>query len=197
AVSALKKCMRKDIARCLSKLSKDEIAHQTSFVLKTVEACKPLEAAHRVGIYISTDGEIITDGIIDLLFRQNKEIYIPNFKKGASDMQFVRLAQSEWIEGLPTTMWNIRQHSSFDDSQLLNTPLDLVFMPGVAFAAHSDGSFKRLGHGKGYFDRFLHNHSATYGRMPYLIGLALKEQIVDEVPLEEHDVPLNHLFYEF
>ncbi len=79
---------------------------------------------------------------------------------------------------------------------------------GVAF----DTSLSRLGHGKGYYDRFITNYTSTHGRKPLLgeleasspektcradnvcrnmdlVGLALREQILEagRVPTGEHD----------
>eukprot|EP00080_Pristionchus_pacificus_P014613 PDM74633.1 lid-1 [Pristionchus pacificus] len=165
--SALKKVMRKDIAQLLSTLSKEEIKTRSEAALITVYRSGCFLNAQHIGIYVSTDGEIITDGMIALLFTLKKDVYIPNFTRGEPDMTFVRLTPEEWAEGLPSTMWNIRQHGEVDPSQLLSAPLDLLLMPG-----------------------------AHFGRLPYLMGLALREQFVQEVPIEDHDVSLNKVVVE-
>jgi 5-formyltetrahydrofolate cyclo-ligase len=59
--------------------------------------------------------------------------------------------------------------------------LDLMLVPGVAFAA--DGA--RLGRGKGFYDRILQSVPARK------VGIAFDEQITDHVPSEQHDVPVN------
>ncbi len=59
--------------------------------------------------------------------------------------------------------------------------IDVVIVPGVAF----DRKGHRLGYGKGYYDRFLLKTKAKK------IGLAYDFQIVQEIPAEEHDVPLD------
>lgn len=41
---------------------------------------------------------------------------------------------------------------------------------------------KRLGHGMGYYDRFLSSYSSKYGRSPTTIGLSLSTQIVEDLP---------------
>jgi len=49
----------------------------------------------------------------------------------------------------------------------------------------------RLGRGKGFYDRYFSKATATLKEknkpLPYLLGVAFKEQIVPEVPLENHD----------
>ncbi|HTR42599.1 MAG TPA: 5-formyltetrahydrofolate cyclo-ligase [Pseudomonadales bacterium] len=59
--------------------------------------------------------------------------------------------------------------------------LDLVLVPGVAF----DASGRRLGRGKGYYDRLLQNFSGKK------IGIAFDEQIVDAIPVEKNDVKVD------
>ncbi len=60
--------------------------------------------------------------------------------------------------------------------------IDLVIVPGVAF----DAACNRLGMGAGYYDRLLADmpHAVT-------VGVAFDEQVVDEVPCEAHDRPLD------
>lgn len=73
----------------------------------------------------------------------------------------------------------------------------MIFLPGVAFT--TDG--KRLGHGMGYYDKFLQRYftenphrNALHARKEErtsLIGLAFKEQIVDNIPITDQDAILD------
>lgn len=51
----------------------------------------------------------------------------------------------------------------------------------------------RCGHGMGYYDKFLQRLFACTRDKVTLIGLAFKEQIVDNLPLDEHDVLLDQV----
>lgn len=79
------------------------------------------------------------------------------------------------------------------DSVYINLELlDLVVMPGVAFTL--DG--KRLGHGKGYYDSFLHEYAEKCnGNFPKTVALALTIQILEDLPMSERDVPVNQIIY--
>lgn len=59
--------------------------------------------------------------------------------------------------------------------------LDLILVPGVAFDQHG----RRLGRGKGFYDQLLESVRGT------TCGVAFDEQIMDEIPVEPHDVHLN------
>jgi 5-formyltetrahydrofolate cyclo-ligase len=61
--------------------------------------------------------------------------------------------------------------------------IDVVLLPGVAF----DKQGFRLGYGGGYYDRFLpllSPHTIT-------IGVAYELQLLQQVPTEAHDIPLD------
>ena len=62
---------------------------------------------------------------------------------------------------------------------------DLVIVPGLAFTA--DGA--RLGQGGGWYDRFL---SAVRSDCT-TIGVCFSEQVVDALPVEPHDVAVDHV----
>jgi 5-formyltetrahydrofolate cyclo-ligase len=63
------------------------------------------------------------------------------------------------------------------------TLLDVVVVPGLAFTSRGD----RLGQGGGHFDRFL----ARVRPECLVIGVAFREQLVDELPIDEHDVAVD------
>lgn len=59
--------------------------------------------------------------------------------------------------------------------------IELIVVPGVAY----DRRGHRLGRGKGFYDRLLADTKATK------VGVAYEFQIVDDVPAEKHDVPMD------
>lgn len=64
--------------------------------------------------------------------------------------------------------------------------IDVMLVPGIAF----DRSGGRLGHGRGYYDRYLANHG-RHGPLPALVAPAFSVQMVDKVPVEEHDAAVD------
>lgn len=59
--------------------------------------------------------------------------------------------------------------------------IEMIVVPGVAF----DRSGRRLGRGKGFYDRLLADTSAVK------IGICYEFQLVDELPAEKHDIPMD------
>ena len=59
--------------------------------------------------------------------------------------------------------------------------LDFVLVPGLAF----DLTGRRLGRGKGYYDRILAEVTGTR------CGVAFDEQLIERIPAEPHDMSVN------
>ena len=59
--------------------------------------------------------------------------------------------------------------------------LELIIVPAVAL----DANRNRLGRGKGFYDRLLNTTTCP------TIGVACDFQLVEEVPVEPHDHPLD------
>jgi 5-formyltetrahydrofolate cyclo-ligase len=61
--------------------------------------------------------------------------------------------------------------------------IDLIVVPGLAF----DRQGNRLGRGKGFYDRFLS------GLATPRIGLCFQFQLLDEVPFNAQDIPMDEI----
>ena len=83
-------------------------------------------------------------------------------------------------------MYGIQEPSP--ESRIIMTPdmFDLVIVPGVAF----DKKGRRIGQGKGYYDRFLELTSA------FRLALAFDCQLLENVPSELHDIPMDAILSE-
>jgi 5-formyltetrahydrofolate cyclo-ligase len=57
----------------------------------------------------------------------------------------------------------------------------LILVPGVAFSRTGG----RLGHGKGYYDRFL---AETQGKR---LGICYEARLLEQVPMEPWDCPMD------
>lgn len=98
-------------------------------------------------------------------------------------MTFHRVCDPE--KEMITGPWGLREpmgsmpHVSGQD-------IDVMLCPGMAFTR--DG--KRLGKGKGYYDRFL---EACAAPRPHCIGLCFSEFVREDLPSESHDFRMDQL----
>ena len=89
----------------------------------------------------------------------------------------MRFAKVSSLEDFDVRAFGIREPRSRE----MAPAADLVLVPGVAFTKTG----LRLGRGKGYYDRFLSGlHAST-------LGVAFACQVVEELPVEGHDVRVD------
>ena len=80
----------------------------------------------------------------------------------------------------------------FSDCLLFSGGVDLIVMPGLAFSPCGH----RCGRGRGYYDTYLSKYKQKIGDLPPLVAMAFNEQMVDDVPTDEHDIPVNLVLWE-
>src|SRR5690625_1208076 len=74
-----------------------------------------------------------------------------------------------------------------DISKLIQkNEIDLIVVPGLLF----DQRGYRIGYGGGYYDRYLNNY------MNDKISIAMEEQVVNYIPYDEHDIPVDTIITE-
>ncbi|CAL8580798.1 hypothetical protein XPA_006516 [Xanthoria parietina] len=221
-----KKELRRQIRQTLSHVSEHSVQTQSQAASETLLSLPEYLSAKRISVYLSMPkGELSTRSIVAEALRNGKEVYVPYIHKvtpptnqspaSAMDMvalrshgDFVGLQPDSW--GIPTPSEDsivhrkcclIQQHPEHTSAGISGekSNLELVIMPGVAF----DHKLDRLGHGKGYYDRFLSQYqrslekaSSPENQMPFLVGLALEEQVLpvgQEVPADASDWRLDAL----
>ncbi|EDW01048.1 5-formyltetrahydrofolate cyclo-ligase [Drosophila grimshawi] len=189
--NSLKVALRKRMTEILSSLTPDSIARQSQAVTSKVVLSEAFRQAQRVSIYLSTKDELDTTELIREMLRLEKAVFVPSYQ--GTKMKMVRLLDMTDYEGLPLTKWNIKQpdfKENREDAFTNGHGIDLFIVPGVAFTRNGN----RMGHGMGYYDKYLTQHAAKYPhKKSTIMALALNEQIVssEELPMEDHDVRLN------
>ncbi|KAH8158465.1 hypothetical protein CIB48_g9781 [Xylaria polymorpha] len=226
---AAKTHLRSLMKQRLSKLSTDAITSQSNAAFETLSGFKPYKEAKTVGVYLSMPGcEIQTDPIVRHALASGKRVFVPYLHKSGLPpgegpvrlMDMVSLKGLQDYESLQKDKWGIpsvdsatvhqRQRSigELDGERSADAPLDLILLPGVAFDLDPEtGVVRRLGHGKGFYDYFLHRYalatksekiSSNDGPSVLLYALALREQLLsstsgEAVPVGPHDQPLDGL----
>ncbi|KAI0259466.1 nagb/rpia/CoA transferase-like protein [Gloeopeniophorella convolvens] len=197
-----KKALRKALATTLRALSQEDVRAQSSAIVHRILNEPFFGAASTVSCYLSMpSGEANTSAVVEAILASGKTLFVPKVDPVVPGvMDLLKIHDKADLQSLPSGVWGIREPTyQYGDAPRTKAtdsdadPLDIVLIPGVAF----DRSLARLGHGKGYYDRFLSSYSALaksrgYPR-PILVGIALREQILPagEVPVGESDVELD------
>ncbi len=131
-----------------------------------------------IGLYRANPFEAPAASYAKFFLDRGHEIALPRFANRNAPMEFARHSDPFDEEDLEVGPFGLLQ--PFADAPVLEP--DVLFVPLVGFTA--DGV--RLGQGGGHYDRWLADHPET---MP--IGLAWDCQLVEDLPVEEHDQPLR------
>ncbi|XP_050932163.1 5,10-methenyltetrahydrofolate synthetase (5-formyltetrahydrofolate cyclo-ligase) [Lates calcarifer] len=195
ALRAAKQALRTEIKRRVAALSDGEKQRQSLVVSQKLFKHPKYVSSERIAVFLSMDDEVRTKEIIKHVFKLGKSCFIPRYKSNSSHMDMLKLNSLQDIETLPLTSWNIRQPAEDDNSReeaLATGGLDLILMPGLGF----DQLGKRLGRGKGFYDTYLERCIRHPKGKPYTIALAFKEQLCQEIPVDDNDVLIDEVLYE-
>ncbi len=173
--------IRKLIRQRRRALTSDQQAQFSEQAASRLMAYPPVLMAHTVAVFLSFDGELDTQPLIEQLWRSGKRVYLPvlhPFSPG--NLLFLHYhPHSELVINrlkIQEPKLDVRDVLPLDKLDVLVTPL-------VAF----DEQGQRLGMGGGFYDRTLQNWR-QYHVQP--VGLAHDCQQVDALPVEEWDIPL-------
>ncbi|ALC41999.1 CG34424 [Drosophila busckii] len=193
--NSMKAVLRKHMKELMkTALSPETISKQSEAVTIKVLQHEAFRQAQRVSIYLSTSDELSTTELLREMFRLEKHVFVPSYQ--GTQMKMLRLKDMNEYEHLPLSKWNIKQPDFKDareDALTNGHGIDLFIVPGVAFTR--TGS--RLGHGMGYYDKYLLQHAEKYPhKKTTIMALALNEQMVEDLPMDEQDVRLHYVMTE-
>lgn len=180
-VRLTKSKIRSKILRKLN-IQKEEDRQQKSKLIKN-KLFKSLifQKAKTVMFYISLKGEVDTKDMIKEAYELGKIIAVPVCRQDKTLVP-CRLLKGAKLRKGP---YSVHQPAIKRCINLKN--IDLVIVPGLAFTNKG----KRLGRGKGYYDRFLAN-------MPpktTAVGLAYDFQILPFLPTTATDVDVDKTIF--
>jgi len=116
--------------------------------------------------------------LLELALAEGRRVALPRLAEDASRYTAALVADSG--RDLAPGAFGIREPQAHCPEVPLNR-LDFILVPGVAF----DRQFRRLGRGKGFYDRLL------AGLSGFTCGVGFDFQLVETLPGEPHDVSLN------
>ena len=169
-MAAAKRALRTQMNRLLRDVSPESVATQSRSVTQNVLRMPQYQAARRISIYLSMPkAEIQTSDIVRDALKAGKTVFVPYVEKTNPDMGVFALADIEDFDGLQRDNWGIPSlpRDSLPHREVGNEDLDLILMPAMAF---NRSTLNRLGHGKGYYDRFISSYAARNSNNKPLLG---------------------------
>lgn len=171
-----KKALRarcREIVKELSPEYIEEASHKIADLLLATDAYKN---SNTIFCYMSMGGEPVTDEIIERALEDGKRVGIP-LCVGPHEM-----VVKEYRSGdeLARGAFGIREPLA-EAAEITADEFDLAIVPCVACS--EDG--RRIGHGAGYYDRFL--SVSGFNK----IALCFEKLLTDDIPLEDTDVYMD------
>lgn len=154
---------------------------------KSWTACQNLihtdefQAARVVMLYLSMPAELDTASLALAAWQDEKTVVVPKVSWDQRRMLPVEITSLQ--TGISAGSTGVREPIAGQPMPV--NMIDLVIVPGLGFTPKGH----RIGRGMGFYDRFL----AQEDFIGLSCGLAFEEQVVEELPMLDHDVSLGML----
>src|SRR4051794_29247084 len=160
----------------------DDARHRKSILACSFIASSPeFEAARVVMLYLSTPTEVDTSPLALKAWQAGKTVVVPKVSWNQRRMLPVEI--NSLNDHMTTSGPRVRE--PIEGKPVPVDFIDFVVVPGLGFSEKG----YRIGRGMGFYDRFL----AQPEFIGTSCGLAFDDQIVPELPVLDHDIPLSML----
>jgi len=176
----MKDNIRKELKKIRNNLSKEYVLDKSKIIERYLFELKEFKKSSTVLFYVSYNNEVFTHDMIKRCLGE-KEIVVPISNTKNKTLILSKLENWENLHEGPYGILEPRKII-----EVFPENLDLIIVPGVGF----DEKGNRLGHGKGYYDKLLQKTNAKK------IGLAFECQIVNQIPTDENDIPVDMIITE-
>lgn len=149
-------------------------------ICKNLFSLEAYKSADTILCYFSLDNEISTDYIIQDAANEGKRIALPYCTDKSGNMDFYIISS---LNDLISGSFGIKEPDIAKCSILEDFNNSVCIVPALCY----DWRGYRLGHGKGYYDRFLAKYSFIS------IGLCYNSLIQNEVPTDIYDKSVDYI----
>ncbi len=169
--------LRRQLLRQLKQQREDVRNRESEAIRRKVFRLTAFRQAHTVCCYVALPHEVQTWRMIDAMLKNGKRVVVPMVSTRSKQLRLSELRDPE--TELAPGRFGVWEPTPDALRPVPAREVDLALVPGVAF----DRAGHRLGHGHGYFDRFL----TRLPRKTPTVGLAYRLQILDHLPTAAHD----------
>ncbi len=169
--------LRQELKARRAQLPDTSREQENQAILAALLELAPLQRAECVFCFISHGDEVATHALIDDLLHRGKRVIVPRI---LPDRGMIAVPFGDWSELKPGQL-GILTPASTDE---YSGAVDVCITPGLGFTETGE----RLGYGRGYYDRWFSAHHVAHR-----IAIGYDCQVVDELPVDENDVPVTML----
>ena len=170
--------IRRGAKNAVKALSDRQKADKSTLILSNVAQLEVVERAEVVALYASLPDEVQSFALIEQLSK-TKRVVLP--RVAGDEMDFYAYDP----QSLKVGAFGIEEPQGAE--VVAPEQIDVIIVPGVAF---TEGG-KRCGRGKGYYDKYL----SREGFRAVKVGVCYKEQLVEDIPNEPHDIVMDYMIF--
>ncbi|WP_339250554.1 5-formyltetrahydrofolate cyclo-ligase [Sporosarcina sp. FSL W8-0480] len=174
---------RKQVLSIMKDMDASEYARKSSVIVNHLIDSKEYSKAETIGVTISRFPEVDTISLIETAWKAGKKVAVPKCDSSTREMDF-RIITS--FDDLETVYMDLKEPAIGKTESVAKAAIDLQIVPGVVY---SDEGY-RIGFGGGYYDRYLTDYEGER------LSLAFEVQTAYDIPVEEHDIPVNKIITE-
>ncbi len=172
-----KPAVRRRLREALAAMSEADRHAKSVAACRLIATLPEFEAARVVMLYLHMPSEVDTAPLALRAWQDGKVVAVPKVSWDQRRMLPVEISSLK--DGLTTT-GPVREPIAGKPIPL--DLIDLVIVPGLGFTPTG----YRIGRGMGFYDRFL----AQPDFLGRTCGLSFQEQVIESLPVLDHDVPL-------
>lgn len=176
-----KKQLREIVLKERRSLTHDEIEKVSRSIVSELKQLPVISESSSIMSYMPYGNEVDIRPFNQWILDNGKILLLPRVLNDR-DMDAVRVRDIE--TGLAKSRFGIYEPAP-DQLSYPEEEIEVILVPGVAF----DRKGNRLGHGRGYYDRFL----SRCGQKTVFIGIAYSFQVFDSIPSDQHDIRVHQV----
>lgn len=169
---------RRKMIELLKTMQPEEHQMKSDAIVEFLKADEAFQKAETIGVTISAFPEVDTHRLIEYCWKAGKKTAVPKCDPVTRAMTFRIIEDFSQLE---TVYMRLLEPMEEKTQSVEPGEIDLLLVPGVVFS--QDGY--RIGFGGGYYDRYLTRYAGPTR------SLAFAMQLVDAVPVEPHDIPVD------
>ncbi len=173
--------LRLELQKCLINIQEEDRKDKSRRACRKLISTPEFQNASAIMMYLSLPHELDTSEAILCAWQLGKIVVVPRVSWQQRHMIPVQINSLE--TGFSADVAGLR-------NPIIGAPvpfeeINLVVAPGLGF----DRQGNRLGRGGSYYDRFFANKDLHASKC----GFAFNEQVIESVPVTNHDVPVDFL----